>query len=214
MFVNDIFEQSDGDKCFPVNVQGKLINCLMYADDLLILSENKQGLSESLQILGKYTEKWNLKISERKTKMMIFNKSGKTIRLNIEVNGILINSCTEYTYLDTVFIPGNTFKKNQIMLFKKACRALFGFLREINPALGANPQSYLNYSTLSCHQYCYAMRKYGGGGVLKRTKLTSFETFSINLFDDTSKHEILQVKMAKIALTVHKNRVTWLFGEN
>ena len=50
------------------------------------------------------------------------------------------------------------------------------------------------------------MRKYGGGGggFLKRTKLTSFETFSINLFDDTSKHEILQVKMAKIALTVHK----------
>ena len=76
-------------------MQGKLINCLMYADDLLILSENEQCLSESLQRLGKYTEKWNLKISERKTKIMIFNKSGKTIRLNIKVNGILINSCTE-----------------------------------------------------------------------------------------------------------------------
>ena len=49
------------------------------------------------------------------------------------------------------------------------------------------------------------MRKYGGGGgFLKRSKLTSFGTFSINLFDDTSKHEILQVKMAKIALTVQK----------
>ena len=70
----------------------------MYADDLLTLSENEQGLSESLQRLGKYTEKWNLKISERKTKIMIFNKSGKTIRLNIKVNGILISSCTEYTY--------------------------------------------------------------------------------------------------------------------
>ena len=139
IFVNDIFEQFDSDKCFSVNVQGKLINCLMYADDLLILSENEQGLSESLQRLGKYTEKWNLKISERKTKIMIFNKSGKTIRLNIKVNGILISSCTEYTYLGTVFTPGNTFKKNQVMLFKKACRALFGFLREINPALGAEP---------------------------------------------------------------------------
>ena len=52
------------------------------------------------------------------------------------------------------------------------------------------------------------------GGFLKRSKLTSFETFSINLFDDTSKHEILQVKMAKIALMVKKNHVTWRFGEN
>ena len=126
IFVNDILKQFDSDKCFPVNVQGKLINCLMYADDLLILSENEQSLSKSLQRLGKYTEKWNLKPSERKTKIMIFKKSGKTIRLNIKVNGILITSCTE-----------NTLKKNQIMLFKKACRALFGFLREINPALGA-----------------------------------------------------------------------------
>ena len=57
------------------------------------------------------------------------------------------------------------------------------------------------------------MRKYGGGGgVLKQTKLTSFETFSTNLFDDRSKHEVLQVKMAKIALTVHKkscNLAVW-----
>ena len=83
---------------FRVNVQGKFINCLMYADDLLILSENEQGLNESLQRLGKYTEKWNLKISDKKTKIMIFNKSGKTVRLTIKVNGILINSCTEYTY--------------------------------------------------------------------------------------------------------------------
>ena len=72
-------------------MQGKFINCLVYADDLLILSENEQGLNESLQRLGKYTDKWNLKISEQKTKIMIFNKSGKTIRLNIKVNGVLIN---------------------------------------------------------------------------------------------------------------------------
>ena len=54
----------------------------------------------------------------------------------------------------------------------------------------------------------------GGGrrGFLKRTKSGSFETSSINLFDDTSKREMLQVKMAKIALTVHKkscNLAVW-----
>ena len=68
MFLNDIFEQFDSDKCFPVNVQGKFINCLMYADDLLIISENEQGLNESLQRLGKCTEKRNLKISVKTRK--------------------------------------------------------------------------------------------------------------------------------------------------
>ena len=54
----------------------------------------------------------------------------------------------------------------------------------------------------------YNAEIWGGGVFLKRTKLTSFETFSTNLFDDTSKHEILQVKMAKIASTVHKKSCT------
>ena len=149
----------------------------MCADDLLILSENEQGLSESLQRLGKYTEKWNLKISERKTKIMIFNKSGKTIRLNIKANDILINACTEYTYLGTVFTPGNTFKKNQVMLFKKACRALFGFLKEINPALGAEPSVICKLFNSLVSSILLFNAEIWGGGFLKRTKLTSFETF-------------------------------------
>ena len=147
-----------------------------------------------------------MKISEKKTKIMIFNKSGKTIRLNIKVNGILINSYTEYTYLGTFFTPGNTFKKNQIMLFQKVCRVLFGFLREINPTLGAEPSVMCKlFNSLVSPILLFNAEIWGGGGCfLKRTKLTNFETFSTNLFDDTSKHEILQVKTAKIALTAHK----------
>ena len=99
----------------------------MYADDLLILSETEQGLNESLQRLGKYAQQWKLTISAKKTKIMIFNKSGKLIKLSMTVNGILIESCSEYTYLGTVFTPGNTFKKGQIALYKKACRAFFLF---------------------------------------------------------------------------------------
>ena len=96
---------------------------------------------------------------------MIFNKSGKTIRLNIKVNGILINSCTEYTYLGTIFTPGNTFKKNQIMLFKKACRALFGFLREINPALEAEPSVICKlFNSLVSPILLYNAEIWGGGG--------------------------------------------------
>ena len=96
---------------------------------------------------------------------MIFNKSGKTIRLNITVNGILINSCTEYTYLGSVFTPGNTFKKNQIMLFKKACRAFFGFLREINPTLGAEASViYKLFNSLVSPILLYNAEIWGGGG--------------------------------------------------
>ena len=48
------------------------------------------------------------------------------------MDDILIQYCSEYTYLGTIFTPGNSFKKAQIELYKKACRAFFGFLSAFN----------------------------------------------------------------------------------
>ena len=38
----------------------------------------------------------------------------------------------------------------------------------------------------------------------EKKQLKSFESFVDNMFDDSSKHESLQMKMGKIALGVHK----------
>ena len=57
IFVNDVFEIFDDLKSCPVKLNNKPITSLMYADDLLILSETEDGLKESLQRLGKYAKK-------------------------------------------------------------------------------------------------------------------------------------------------------------
>ena len=103
----------------------------MYADDLLILSETEGGLTECLQ--------WKMTISTKKTKIMIFNKSGsyRMIRLKIRIGELMIESCFQYTYLGTVFTPNNNFKKAQSELYKKACRAFFGYFKEVNIQAGA-----------------------------------------------------------------------------
>ena len=53
IFANDIFDIFEGKECRPVNLHNKPISCLMYADDLLILSEteDEDGLTECLQRL-------------------------------------------------------------------------------------------------------------------------------------------------------------------
>ena len=53
--------------------------------DLLILSETEDGLTECLQRLNRYSHKWKMTISTKKTKIMIFNKSGRMIRIKIRV---------------------------------------------------------------------------------------------------------------------------------
>ena len=57
----------------------------------------------------------------KKTKIMIFNKSGRMIRLNIRIGELMTESCFQYTYLGTVFTPNNNFKKAQSELYKKVC---------------------------------------------------------------------------------------------
>jgi hypothetical protein len=44
------------------------IGCLLFADDLLILSETKKGLQHSLNNLSNYCDNWQLAINVNKTK--------------------------------------------------------------------------------------------------------------------------------------------------
>ena len=88
LFVNDIFDLSDNAKCDPVKLHTKLIHCLMYADDLLILSETENGLTESLERLSNYAKKWKLKISAKKTTILVFNKAGKIINVKLRMDDI------------------------------------------------------------------------------------------------------------------------------
>ena len=80
IFVNDIFDIFDDLKCCPVKLNSRPITSLMYADDLLILSETEDGLKESLQRLGKYAKQLKMKISAKRLKLWyLISKGGSLI---------------------------------------------------------------------------------------------------------------------------------------
>ena len=68
LFVNYIFQELKDNSCEPIKSQQKDVNCFIYADDLLTLSEIEAGLNNSLQRLGKYAKRWKLKIRRRRLK--------------------------------------------------------------------------------------------------------------------------------------------------
>ena len=55
------------------------INCLLYADDLVIFSRSANGLQTLLNKLESYCEKTELTVNLDKTKVMIFNNCGKSL---------------------------------------------------------------------------------------------------------------------------------------
>jgi hypothetical protein len=47
--------------CDPVTLGDTKLSCLLYADDLVILSESESGLQCCIHKLEVYTRKWKLK---------------------------------------------------------------------------------------------------------------------------------------------------------
>ena len=54
----------------------KNIGCLLYADDLVLISHSKNGWQKQLNILNEYCTEWCLSVNISKTKVIIFNKTG------------------------------------------------------------------------------------------------------------------------------------------
>ena len=127
LFLNDLPEIFD-DECSPVSLGNDLkISCLLYADDLVLLSESPEGLQKCLDRLSEYTEKWDLKINLSKTKILVFkNNGGKNVR-NPEffAGRHKVEESKMYKYLGTIISNTGNFKSNENNLKKKGLRASF-----------------------------------------------------------------------------------------
>ena len=64
----------DKDVCDPVKLGSTYFNCLLYADDIILLSELATGLQKCRSTLGQYCKSWCLNVNYDKSKVMIFNK--------------------------------------------------------------------------------------------------------------------------------------------
>ena len=73
IFVHDFPNCFETEKCEPIALGDHLVNCLMYADDIVLLSNSKEGLQNNLSNLKEFCDYWNLKINREKMKTLISN---------------------------------------------------------------------------------------------------------------------------------------------
>ena len=84
---------------------------------------------------------WKLSVNLKKTKIIVFNKLERIFDLRIPFEGKVIEPCSRYDYLGTTFTPSGQFSLGRKTLYKKASRAMFSFLSEINLRAGAQPST-------------------------------------------------------------------------
>ena len=103
LYLNDIHKYLGSD----CGVQlGKLIlNYLLFANDLILISETKSGLQKLLNRLSKFCSRWHLILNEEKTKFMTFNKKyeiSNTVS-TMTFNDKQIEEVDKYKYVGIVF---------------------------------------------------------------------------------------------------------------
>ena len=131
LFINDLPDIFNED-CHPVKIGDEhKLNCLMYADDLIILSESAQGLQKSLDKLKTYTDNWDLKLNLKKTRIMIFRRGGPKCTTQFFFGPETVEHATHYKYLGTIITDTGNFKLNNVHVKKKGLRASYIITKNI-----------------------------------------------------------------------------------
>ena len=124
IFVNDL-THCFNEACMPCLLGEHRINCLLYADDLVILSESASGLQNCLDVVGNFCSTWGLDINYNKSKVMVFSKSSRLFDLSFTLNNIQLECVREYKYLGVIFSLNGSFTRALNDLYHRGQKAFF-----------------------------------------------------------------------------------------
>ena len=197
IFINDLTKIFD-EKCDPVSLHDTNLSCLLFADDVVILSKTESGLQRSLNLIETYCKKWCLELNVDKTKVLIFNKSGKLIKRDFVFGNNTIECVQTYKYLGILFSASGTFSYAKKDLYQRALKGLFKLYRSFSDITP-------NVST-GLHIFDHTLKSvalYGceiwGSSTLSKTK-----EFKIEKSYEQYDCEKLNIKFCKYLLGVHK----------
>ena len=109
----------------PVFMNSNPIKCLMYVDDIILLSSTAQGLQQELNISVQYCNDWCLSINTSKTKIIIFNKAGMLCKTKFYLADVEQECVQEYKYLGVTFCSSGSFSFAQKVFYQKALKSFF-----------------------------------------------------------------------------------------
>lgn len=110
-FLNDLHDSLE---CGGICIEEILIRVLLYADDLVIMSDNAKALQSMIEKFSLYCKKWNLVVNLDKSKIVIFRKGGgrRSKNENWFIDGREIEIVAKYKYLGMILTPGLSWRDN------------------------------------------------------------------------------------------------------
>ena len=134
LYINDLVKVFEHNNVDPVKINEISINSLLFADDIVILSNSEKGLQKALNLLAEFCNSWKLQINSTKSKVIVFNSNGKSHKNFFRYENGFLETVTSYCYLGiTIKYTGNLKVSGQLLM-EKGRKALF----KIKKLIGLN----------------------------------------------------------------------------
>ena len=142
LFLNDLEKEMSNFGCRTTNIidpeTGRImlkLFALLYADDTVIISDNKTNFQDALNAFAYYCKKWKLKINETKSNIIIFGHVRNRNRLAFSINGQPINIVNTFKYLGLELCKNRRYTsaiKHNLSRARRAAFAIFKKSKDLN----------------------------------------------------------------------------------
>ena len=100
---------------------------------MAILSLSSDGLHNSLDKLKVYCNKWHLELNTTKTKIVVFNTTGRLLKgYRFSYNGKILEQVREFKSLGTTLSGSGSLMYAKEKLWKQANKAYFSILNALH----------------------------------------------------------------------------------
>ena len=125
----------------------RFIGCLLFADDLALLSPSRKALQTMIDLCADYCNKHCLEFNPKKSKVMTFGKSWNEPIAPLTISGSPLEFVYEFKYLGTTIVSGRKFAftaRPDLSSFYRATNAV------LNNFPGANPYTLITLLYTNC----------------------------------------------------------------
>ena len=119
--------------------EGHNINCLLWADDLVLLSESAEGLQSLLNNLNTYCADNVLTVNLDKSKCMLFNKTGRLMRNPFYLGVVKLENVRSYKYLGLILTPSGDIKSALDDLRSRGLKAYWNLKNKMGICFHTHP---------------------------------------------------------------------------
>ena len=125
LFINGLIKKLKKSKMgIRINTHNTL-EVLFYADDIVLMTENKEKLQHMMNIIHKYAHKWRFEINPSKSGIIVFKKRDPPRNLKITLGECEIKTTNVYKYLGIELTRTLRWKPYTQRILEKAKRNMY-----------------------------------------------------------------------------------------